>query len=730
MRFNRTISLLGLCQSNLAVMSLSIGVRQRQIVAGNWLGLLRLACWFVLFCLATTSWCFAQQKSLDAGQRFHKIVQPILKTHCVKCHGSDGVVEGDVDLLKLDADQLVQQAESLSRMIEVLDFNEMPPADQPDLDSQQRQQMIAVLKELLNSVVVAESDRVAAPIRRMTRLQYNNAVTDLFDLKCVVFTLPERMMRDHNQYFKPETGKMADVVTVGNRPLGKSQMIERRLAGVAAFPQDLRAEHGFDNRGDHLSMSPLLLESFLKLGQSITQSPDFVKRNVGIWPTFFRPPAPELDQHTEVQERLEPFLSRAFRRPVDRETLGRYTAFVVEQLNAGTEFTLAMKSAAAAVIASPRFFYLYDGLRPVSTSESIDNFELASRLSFFLWGSLPDATLLSLASSGELDKQEVLVEQVERMLMDRKLKRFCDSFPAQWLQLDRIISSLPNEEKYPGFYYLKYRDSMHMMLEPLLLFETVLIENMPATQLIDSDFTYRSPVLQEAYRGLGKQPLKGAKSGGGVTVLTFSRVPVEDRRNGGVITNAAVMTMTSGPDRTQPITRGSWVSSVIFKDPPKPPPADVPPLSEKPGLDEASLTLRERLALHRKRADCKGCHEQIDPLGFALENYNAIGVWREQYENGRSVDASGKLFRKHAFSDVIEFKDSILAEQDRFIRALAGHLLEFALARELGPSDQGALDQIVQKCREDNYRMQTLIKQVIYSSPFQSKLQVQNSRPK
>ena len=683
--------------------------------------LARLTPWMICSALLLPHAGRAQDPSLDAIRSFRLEVRPLLKTHCFQCHGEAGVSEGEVDLLHLNPADLENRVHLLGRMIEVLDLKQMPPEDEPGLEPQQRQKMIDTLQEILRSMDPSAAGHPAAPLRRMTRLQYNNAVMDLFELKSVVFTLPERMMREHGQYFKPETGKMADVVTVGNRPLGKSQLIERRLAGVAAFPQDLRAEHGFDNRGDHLSMSPLLMEAFLNLGQSITQSPDFVKKNVGCWAAFFETPAAELNAKQEARKRLKPFLERAFRRPLETGLLDRYSQFVGQQLDAGIGFTEAMKSVAAATIASPNFLYLYDKSGTGNGPEAVDGQELASRLSFFLWGSIPDETLADLADSGELQNPEVLEQQVDRMLIDRKIKRFCDSFPAQWLQLDRIISSLPNEEKYPGFYFLKYRDSMHMMLEPLLLFETVLIENLPVTQLVDSDFTYRSSVLQEAYAQLGSQPLKGGKTGGGVTVLTFSRVPVEDRRNGGVITNAAVMTMTSGPDRTQPITRGSWVASVIFNDPPKPPPADVPPLGEKPSEEEAKLTLRERLALHRERADCKGCHEQIDPLGFALENYNAIGVWRDQYENGRQIDSAGKLFREHSFGSVVEFKDAILAEKDRFTRALAGHLLAFGLARPLGPGDREALDQIVENTIADDYRMKTLIKQVILSQPFRSK---------
>lgn len=659
----------------------------------------------------------------DATDRFTKKFTPAIQKHCGNCHGSNAnEVEGNVNLLKLSSGDLANDVELTRRLIDVLDLKEMPPEGEPPLAPELRQQLIAELRTILHTAVAQQQTFSHAPIRRMNRFQYNNAVVDLFELRCIVFTLPERMMREHNGYFKPETGRMADVVTVGSRPLGKSQMIERRLAGVAAFPQDLRAEHGFDNRGDHLSLSPLLMEAFLSLGQSITQSPDFGPGNVGIWNTFFAAPPVAVDQKSEVRRRLEPFLVRAFRRPIEDALLERYVRFAHRQLDAGVEFSEVMKLVAAATIASPKFLYLYDKSSDSQVAETIDDFELASRLSFFLWGSIPDQTLLDLAATGDLSKPEHLDDQLDRMLKDHKLKRFCDSFPAQWLQLERIISSVPNREKYPDFYFSKYRDSMHMMMEPLLLFETVLIENQPITQLIDSDFTYRSTLLENAYQDLATNAAtRKGKGGSAVTVLNFNRVPVTDRRNGGVITNAAVMTMTSGPERTQPITRGAWVATVIFKNPPEPPPADVPPLGEKPAAGQEHLTLRERLALHRERSDCKGCHEQIDPLGFALENYDPIGVWRNKYENGRDVDMSGMLFRKHEFSDIIEFKDSILAEKDRFTRALAGHLLSFGLARELAASDQIALDGITEATAADDYRIQTLLKQVIQSKPFLSK---------
>ncbi|MBI1247050.1 DUF1592 domain-containing protein [bacterium] len=656
-------------------------------------------------------------------QAKQEVLAKTVGQRCVKCHGKDpDELSGDVDLRVLQDAKGQASPDLLRKAIEAIEFGAMPPEDEPVLEVNLQAKLIEELTGKLHQAISTSDTMPHTPMRRMNRFQYNNAVIDLFQLRCIVFTLPERMMRDHGGYFKPDTGKMAEVVNVGSRPLGKSQMIEARLIGVAAFPQDLRAENGFDNRGDHLSLSPLLMAEFLKVAKSIVDSRDFGPRNVGIWKQFFAPPESQVDVKQEVRRRLETFLTHAFRRPVEADVLDRYARYVGDRIDSGADFTETMKAVAAAAISSPKFLYLYDRPGDEDRTTSIDDFELASRLSFFLWGSIPDQTLLDLAAQDQLHLPEVLEKQIDRMLRDEKLKRFCDTFPSQWLQLERIISSVPDQEAFPGFYFSKYRDSMHMMLEPLLVFETVLIEDLPITQLIDSDFTYRSTHLENSYGDLATEKGKSIKERvSDVTVLKFHRVPVTDRRNGGVITNAAVMTMTSGPKRTKPISRGAWIASVIFNNPPEPPPADVPPLAEKPQAGEETLTLRERLSLHRERADCRGCHEQIDPLGFALENYNPIGKWREKYENQREVDVSGKLFGKHEFADVVQFKDAILSEKKRFARALAGHLLSFGLAREFAPSDQLALDKIVEATAADDYKMKTLLRQVMLSQPFLSK---------
>lgn len=659
----------------------------------------------------------AERESEPHADTFATVIQPLFQQHCVKCHGQNEKVDGDLNLFQLkNAAQLVRAPDQLENIIEAVDSGYMPPESEMPLSEKTRTQLVAQLKAYLKQSLASQAHLPETPMRRMNRFQYNNAVQDLFQLKVEVFSLPERMLREYDNYFQPQSGKMPAEVRVGSRPLGKSQLIEKRLSGVAAFPQDLRAENGFDNRADHLSLSPLLLESFLRLSRSIVFSADFNAKTCGIWKEFFILPADTTKGETRaiVETRLRKFLTRAFRRHASDDLVARYTTYVMRQIQNEKSFTESMQNAAAAVLASPQFFYLYDQPTDQDSANQtgIDDFSLASRLSFFLWGSIPDQRLLDLAAAGKLHQRDVLTEQVSRMLHDDRLKRFCDSFPVQWLQLERIISSTPDRQRYPQFYFSKYRASMHMMLEPLLLFETLLIEDQSVLKLIDSDFSYRSELLEAWYRD-GKQGRAGSP-----VVMNFRRVPVDDRRQGGVITNAAVMTMTSNATRTQPITRGAWMAGVILNDPPKPPPADVPVLEEKPKEGEENLTLRERFAAHREHASCAGCHQRIDPLGFALDNYDAAGLWREKYSNGRKVDASGKLLSKHEFSNIIEFKDALLTEKDRFTRAFAAHLLSFALGREMEAADSLALEKIVTQTAADDYRFQSLIKEVVLSPPF------------
>ena len=695
----------------------------------------------IRLCMFALAVGFPRARS-NAQDDFSSVLQPALVAHCVKCHGKGIKVNGKVNLLNLkSSSDLMRQPNLLDAMITALEDQQMPPENKPPLEAKTRQSMIRFLKALLKRSLAAKIF-APTPIRRMNRFQYNNAVVDLLELERSIFPLPEKLMRRYMDYFHPESRKMPPEVRVASRPLGKDVDGARAegFIGVAAFPQDLRAEHGYDNRADHLTLSPLLMESFLRLSHTIVESRDLKPEECRSWNRFFTPPpashgngeAPSMESQVQViRARLTEFLRRAFRRPVDQETLDRFVTFAENNLKSGVGFTDTMKTVVGATIASPDFLYLYnthDNTR-LNTSQHVegtdqapeapqrlDDFELASRLSFFLWGSIPDDTLLDLAEAGKLSDAETLNAQLDRMLNDRRMVRFCDSFPGQWLQLDRLISSIPDPMKFEYFYFNQaYRASMHMMLEPLLLFETLYLEDRSIMELLDPEFTWQSELLASAYQGNSNAGSKEVK------ILTFKRVSVTDSRWGGVITNAAVMTMTSSPTRTQPITRGAWVNTVIFNDPPDPPPADVPPLPEPDEERLKILTLRDRFEEHRKREDCASCHQHIDPLGFALENYGPTGVWRDKYENGRWVNPRGTLFNQHEFNTAIEFKQGILKEKRRFIRGFAAHLLSYALGRELNVADSPALNDITESAMAGEDRMRTMLKRIALSEPFRQK---------
>ena len=635
-----------------------------------------------------------------------KSLQAALKQHCVRCHG-DKKTEAEINFVKAFASKphgIGSDLNLLEKMIKALSSREMPPEDQKQPSEAQRQRWIAELKAILKTRLETQPGFARVPMRRMNRVEYNNAVKDLFQLSRDPFALPERTVRDIGGYFKPASGKMPNVLVVGNRAMGKSQFIGtgNTLPGVAAFPKDNRAEHGFNNRGDHLSLSPVLLESFFALSQSILNSREFPTR-AGNWKTLFVAPAGLSGDKLkdEGKRRLKAFLRRAFRRDVPERVVALYQKRFLHKLSAGETFTSSMKATIAAALVSPRFLYVYAGSGDnQSKTQSLDEFELASRLSFFLWRSIPDDTLLDLAAQKKLSDPKVLSAQVDRMLNDPRIKNFCDSFALQWLKLDQMVAAVPDNKRFRPYYFggatkMVYMVGMHMMLEPLLVFETVLIENRPIMELIDSDFTYRSEMLNRWY---GRDKRRGRME---VIGIRFRRMPLKDRRWGGVITNAAVMTMTSSPLRTKPITRGAWLVSTIFNDPPKPPPPNVPKIEESDDkLRKQGLTLRNQLKAHVTDPNCAGCHKKIDPLGFALENYDPVGRWRDKYRTDLPVDSSGKLFNRHAFKGIVGFKDAILAEKPRFARAFSGHLLSYALGRKLDARDGPSLDGIVANSRK------------------------------
>ncbi|MFT5467229.1 MAG: hypothetical protein ACI8UO_002333 [Verrucomicrobiales bacterium] len=948
-----------------------------------------------------------------AEESFDAFLKPLFAENCVRCHGGEKL-KGKINLKELStAQQLLAKPDLIKEVIEAVDGFDMPPEDEPELDEQTRIKLLATLKDMLRESAANDPAVAELPLRRLNRFQYNNSVRDLFQLNRDVFALPEKLMTRRNNYLLRAADKLPDTVQVSCESLDPAP----GLTDVEAFPKDLRAAHGFDNQANQLTLSPLLLDSFLTLSVSILESPDFNEKTVGIWNEFFAEPAALSDLEAEVRQRLEPFMTQAFRGPVEPATLDRYAAYVAEKIENGSSFTESMKKGAAAILSSPMFLYRHPGEN--------DQYELASRLSYFIWGSSPDAELLRLAESGELANPEALNQTIDRMLADPKVERFLDTFPAQWMQLENALAATPDPRKALLFNVDPRKPaSTQMILEPLLLFDAVFVENRPVIDLIAPDFGYRSEFLQTWYNTDLKPPkfdaeqlarenqakdderakltieidtvradlstlvdpirtrllanrkdgseepvdlkpvaawefddnledsvgslhltakgditfekgsvvlkksflqsqqlpidlkaktfeiwfrlprldqrgggLMGVQEGkfdtivlgerkpqhwisgsngfqrtedfpsstpeeaidelihlvmvyeedgttrlyrngeaygesyqkgsavfqkGKATILfglrhlppggnrflevsidrarlydralttdevgqastgnnfyvpnkeviaamtteqqakhevlkqaiadsraalkrvppnlelgkakqeavnrfeqqirakinnfAFRRVPADDPRYGGIITNAALATMTSGPGRTHPIARGAWMIEVIFNDPPPPPPNDVPPLDEDEGAGH--LTIREQFARHRENPDCAGCHARLDPLGFALENFDITGRWRDRYDNGREVDMAGVLLKKYEFASVVDFKAALVKEDRRFAKALTAHLLRFALARELSAADSLVVDSIVEKTEAENFRFKAIMREVILSEPF------------
>jgi len=404
-----------------------------------------------------------------------------------------------------------------------------------------------------------------------------------------------------------------------------------------------------------------------------------------------------------VAEHLQRFAERAWRRPVKREELENYLESYRVDREVGLSMAEAYRGAILRVLTSRHFIYLVEG-DPV-VREQLTDWELASRLSYFLWSSMPDEGLFAAAQSGALN-DEGLRKEVDRMLTDDRINRFIDDFSRQWLQLHRVGMFPPDRKLYPV-----YDDWLEtsMRAEPVEFFREMLTNNLPIDQFLDSDWTMVNARLCDFY-GL-PEPKTG----------DFQRVSLrpEDRR-GGLLTMGAVLGLTSDGTRHRPVHRGVWLSEVILNKTPPPPPANVDPIEPVPPEGD-KVTVRQRLEVHATDANCASCHATIDPLGFAWDNYDAIGQWRERelVPKGKGenpvVDASGIMPGGRPFQDANEFKQLLLEDRDKVARAFIEHLCTYALRRVLSYDDEEKLDAIQAEAEKSDYRVKDIIRAVALS---------------
>ncbi len=404
---------------------------------------------------------------------------------------------------------------------------------------------------------------------------------------------------------------------------------------------------------------------------------------------------------------LGKLVRRAYRRPITDEDLRKPLQFFHEGEAEGAGFDAGIENALSAILVSPRFLLRVEhdpeGLPP-GTPYRLSDLELASRLSFFLWSSLPDDALLDAAERGDLHRPELLEKQVRRMLADERSRSLVTNFASQWLHLRALETVMPDIRLY-----IDFDDNIRQALrqETELFVESVIREDRSVMDLIGADYTFLNERLAKHY---GIPNIYGSH----FRRVSFAGDP--SRTRGGLLRQGSILTVTSYATRTSPVLRGKWILDNLLGTPPPPPPPNVPSLDEK--VIAASLPMRARLAQHRANPVCASCHNVIDPIGFSLERYDAIGRWRA-LENYQPIDCSGGLPDGSAFDGIAGLERALLARPELFAGAVSEKLLTFALGRGVETEDAPAIRQIVRDARADDYRFSALILGLVQSVPFQ-----------
>ena len=651
---------------------------------------------------------------------FRHDIRPLLENYCFDCH-ADGANKGNVafDTFKSDGDVLAQR-DLWFRALKNVRASIMPPSRKPQPSAAEKQELALWIKRAVFQIDPANPDPGHVTLRRLNRTEYRNTIRDLL-------------------------GVDFDTRTI--------------------FPPD-ETTYGFDNIGTALTLSPMLLEKYLLaaktiVAQALPPSPDSSLARANYARFFPEKVANDARARKEcARKALAPFARRAFRRPVDSKSIERLVS-IVEQTSSqpGKTFEGGIRQALVAILASPRMLFLED--RPeTSGSETyplIDEFSLASRLSYFLWSTTPDEHLLHLAEAGKL--RENLGSEIDRMLEDKRSAHFVRDFTGQWLRA-RDIETVDIEsravllrEEAPDPERERNRKRFHelrdkpeaqlteaekrelaeirakfrkryeqkpkveldgdlrraMRAETEKVFDYILREDRSLLELIESDYTFLNEPLAKLY-GID-----------GVTGPEMRLVKLaKDSPRGGILTEGTILAVTANPTRTSPVKRGLFILDNVLGTPPPPPPANLPPLEDAAqGIKDHTPTLRETLALHRAKPLCASCHNRMDPLGLALENFNAMGMWRDS-EFGQPIDSSAQLITGEKCSSVQQLKHVIATKHATdFFRTLTEKMLTYAIGRGLEYYDVETVDNIVAKLESSKGRPSVLIRGIIDSAPFE-----------
>ncbi len=405
-----------------------------------------------------------------------------------------------------------------------------------------------------------------------------------------------------------------------------------------------------------------------------------------------------------ARQTLTPLLRRAFRRPVTGDEVRPFVRLVETAIQRGDSFQRGLQAALAAMLVSPEFLFRIEQNLPTTESPSpqpVSNYELATRLAYFIWSSMPDEALFEAAAQGGLNDDSAIRGQVARMLADPKSAALVDNFAGQWLNLRKLATVTPDPSRFEAFDE-SLREAMWQ--ETRRVVTSIVREDRSLLDLLDADFTFVNERLASHY-GID-----------GIDGVEFQRVDVDHDRRAGILTHASILTLTSNPTRTSPVKRGKWILENILGTPPPEPPPAVPALEDAQAA-HPDASLRQQLEAHRQNAACAACHEQMDPLGLAFENYDAVGRWRDA-DMGKPVDSSGTLPDGASFEGPIELIALLRSRHEPFVRTAAEKMLTYALGRGLEFFDRPVVDRIVDAIQQQDYRFSALVVEVACSMPF------------
>jgi hypothetical protein len=610
----------------------------------------------------------AANEPVSAAVRFREQVQPILERYCYNCHGY-GASEGGRTLDAFESDDAMLANRKLWwAVLKNVRAGIMPPAGEERPSEAERKQLFDWIKFDALGIDPKNPDPGHVTLRRLNRVEYRNTIRDLMGVD---------------------------------------------YEAQDQFPAD-DSGYGFDNIGDVLTLSPLMMEKYLHAAEEIVKDAvpqtvphpkdSYRKRKYGRFFPKEAVPEDPAGRAVYAREILSSFARRAYRRPADGDTVDELLEIAkATYLAPGQTFEMGIASAITAVLASPRFLFHVEDAAAESTGETfppVDEYALASRLSYFLWSTMPDEELSRLADRGQL--RASLAAQIERMLKDRRSRELAENFAGQWLRSRDV-------ERFEVDLRFGHDLAEAMSKETEKYFEHIMREDRSVLELIDSNYTFLNEELAKHYG------IKGVE-GDRMRLVELA----EDSPRGGVLTQGTMLVVTSNPTRTSPVKRGLYILDNILGTPPPPPPENVPLLeASAAAITDHKPTTRELQEQHRKDPLCHSCHARMDPLGLAFENFTALGEWRDK-EHDRPIDPSGALLTGEKFSTARQLK-KILANERRldFYRCLTEKLLTYALGRGLDYHDEHTIDQIVEQLDREQGKFSVLLTGIINSAPFQ-----------